>query len=543
MPKESILVVDDEEYILELCQRILAGAGYWVMTATGGTQAVELVRQQRFDVLLTDLKMPGMGGMEIYKAVQEVDPDVAGVILTGFGSMETAVEALRSGFSGFITKPITPDKLLEAVEEALETERLRRDNTRLRALIPLYELSRAFMTTTDLDTLLQEVVESSQAQTGADRCSLMLLDRESGTLSIRAAVGLPQELIATVHAPVGQGIAGWAAQTGETLLLNDREELPPQIRETMVNDAIMSALCVPLKIQNEVIGVLNLTKFTTPPFSAGDRDLVGILAGQAAIAIENARLFTEIQRAYEELKELDRLKSEFINIASHELRTPLAIISAYAELLEGEITEEGREFLQILHDSAAQLGRLTEDMVNLQHLERGELPLSPTQVALPELIHAVARRYIPLADAKDQTLEVAVPTGLARVRADPQKLELIVGNLLSNAVKFTPPGGRIHVRAEDHPEKVHIIVKDTGPGIQPEVQERIFERFYQIQESLTREHGGLGLGLSIVKGLVELHGGRVWVESELGEGSTFVVSLPRYGATAGAVSEDQTGGH
>jgi signal transduction histidine kinase len=528
MAKESLLIVDDEQSILELCERILSKAGYQVTTASSGAKAVELARQQQFDLLLTDLKMPGLGGLETFQAVREIDPDIAGIVLTGFGTMETAIEALRLGFTNFILKPFTSDQLLQAVEEALESERLRRENTRLRALIPLYELSRAFMSTMDLDRLMKQVVELSQEATGADRCSLMLLDKESGTLTIRAAVGLPEEIIAGVHLQLGEGIAGWAAQTGEILLLNDPQEVPPEIRKIMVRAEIGSALCVPLKSQNQVTGVLNLTKFAgTPPFTEVDRDLVSILAGQVAIAIENARLFTEIQRAYEELKELDRLKSEFINIASHELRTPLAIISAYAELLEGETTEQGREFLKTLRQSAAQLARLTEDMVNLQHLERGELPLRMAQVSLLEILTEVVQRYIPLAEAKQQSFEVEVPTHLPAVRADPDKLELIVGNLCSNAVKFTPPGGHIRVSAEDHGNEVRILVADTGPGIPPEARERIFDRFYQVQESLTREHGGLGLGLSIVKGLVELHGGRVWVESEEGKGSTFIVSLPK----------------
>ncbi len=543
MAKESILVVDDEQSIRELCARILTRAGYEVTTASSGAEAIERARQQQFNLLLTDLKMPGIGGMETFRALRQLEPDMAGVMLTGFGTMETAIEALRSGFTGFILKPFTADQLLRAVEEALERERLRRENTRLRALIPLYELSRVFMSTMDLDRLMDQVVRRSQEATGADRCSLMLLDKETGTLTIQAAVGLPEDIIATARQQLGHGIAGWAAQTGEILLLNDPKEVPPEVRKTMVRAEIASALCVPLKAKNEVIGVLNRTKFAgSPPFSEVDRDLVAILAGQVAIAIENARLFTEIQRAYEELKELDRLKSEFINIASHELRTPLAIISAYAELLEGETTEEGQQFLQVLRQSAAQLARLTKDMVDLQHLERGQLLIRMEQVSLPEVLSAVAQRYIPLAEAKHQDFQVEVPADLPAVRVDRDKLELIVGNLCSNAVKFTPPGGRIRLAAKDGPGEVRIVVEDNGPGIPPEAQERIFERFYQVQESLTREHGGLGLGLSIVKGLVELHGGRVWVESEVGEGSTFIVSLPKESGRPGAPPSDQRAG-
>jgi signal transduction histidine kinase len=227
------------------------------------------------------------------------------------------------------------------------------------------------------------------------------------------------------------------------------------------------------------------------------------------------------------LKELDRLKSEFINIASHELRTPLAVVRAYAELLETETDNTGREFLTILQQSVDQMGAIVNDIVNLENLERGEATLQMTWIDLAELIREVSERFAPLTHAKQQELAVNLTPNLPVIPGDWRKLDLVIANLLSNAVKFTSPQGRIEIRAWPETEQVVVAVEDTGIGIPVEAQQRVFDRFYQVQESLTRDHGGLGLGLSIVKGMVELHGGRVWLKSTPGVGSTFFISLPR----------------
>jgi signal transduction histidine kinase/CheY-like chemotaxis protein len=524
---EKVLVVDDEPDVLQLCKRILRSDGYQISRASSGQQAVDLARRERFDLLLTDMKMPGINGLNAFQTIRTFNPDLAGVVMTGYGTMQTAIEALRLGLDGFVTKPFAPEDLRSAISEALDKQRLRREHARLNALVPLYEVSRAFMTTMDLDALLQLIVNTSSQATGADRCSLMLLQPETGELVVRAAVGLPSTVITTARERIGQGIAGYVAQTHQTLLLNDPTQVPPQVREVMARGEVKSALSVPMIVRTKLIGVLNLSKLhSTPPFSEGDRDLVNILASQAAIAIDNATLFNEIQRAYRELQELDRLKSEFINIASHELRTPLAVVRAYAELTETETNDTGRDFLTILEQSVDQMEAIVNDMVNLEHLERGAATLQMTLLDLAELIRQVSQRFIPLVHAKQQHLAVNLPQSLPLIPGDWRKLDLVIANLLSNAVKFTPPEGRIEVRAWTESEHVVVAVVDTGIGIPAEVQERVFDRFYQVQASLTREHGGLGIGLSIVKGMVELHRGRVWLESTPGVGSTFYFSLP-----------------
>jgi len=252
-----------------------------------------------------------------------------------------------------------------------------------------------------------------------------------------------------------------------------------------------------------------------------------VLSGQAAIAIENARLFEEIQHAYQGLQKLDHMKSEFINIAAHELRTPLGILLGYATILQEKAEGEVQEQLEIIVRNAMRLRSLIDDMLNLSHLEMGKPQIKLERIALRHIIDESVRDLSPLAESKGQNIEIKLSEDLPPIAADRQKLGLILANLLSNAVKFTPEGGRITVEAKSNEHEIWVSVSDTGIGIPPEEQEMIFERFYQVGDSLTRKQGGIGLGLAIAKGIVELCGGRIWVESQVGRGSTFTFSILR----------------
>jgi signal transduction histidine kinase len=416
------------------------------------------------------------------------------------------------------------------VSSALEKGRAQRENIRLRALIPLYELSKAFMGVTNLQELLLKIVDVSCRETGADRASLMLFNEDTQVLTIQAAIGLPEEVISTTRIGLGEGIAGLVAERREPLVLGSSSPASSELRKLMKQDRISSAVCVPLTVRTELIGVLNLSKLggNSAPFTAGSLELASVLAGQAAIAIKNARLFEETQRAYDELKNLDELKSEFINVASHELRTPLAILLGYAHLLDEQATDTTKRYTQSIIHSALRLKNLVTDMVNLRYLEAGEMELELQPVRVAALAESVVQDLGFLADEKKQSLTLSVPQDMPAIWADEDKLHLILSNLLSNAIKFTPQEGNTEVAADLSEDELTMSVRDTGVGIDAEEFKRLFDRFYQVGSSLRREQPGLGLGLSIVKELVELHHGRVWVESQIGEGSTFYFTISRH---------------
>jgi PAS domain S-box-containing protein len=309
MPQEKILVVDSDPDVLELCLRSLSKEGYTVEGAASGRQAIEMARKEQFDLLLVDIMLDGL---EIYRAIKKFAPAMIGVVITDSQSTEAIIEALQLGFDDFVVKPLTPDWLSSTVAKALDKRRLERENVRLRTLMPLFELSKAFLTTLNLNSLLDQIVETGLQETKADRASLMLLEGQE--LVVKASVGLPSEIAAAARERVGDGIAGWVANRGEALLLADGASLNPQIREAMIRGEITSALCVPLLVKDKVVGVLNLSKLGEgPAFTQGDLEFISILGGKAAIAIENARLYEAAQR---ELTERKRVEEELTRMAT-----------------------------------------------------------------------------------------------------------------------------------------------------------------------------------------------------------------------------------
>lgn len=530
MAGEQIIIVDDDPQGLDFCSRILEDAGYQVAGVATGHEAVEIARRQRYDLALTDFANAARDGLGTIRQIKMIEPSVVGVAMTGPLGLDTALETLRSGVDDLIVKPFSPPELRRTVSSALEKGQLQRENIRLRALIPLYELSKAFMGMTQLDQLLAEIVQVSCRESDADRASLMLWDEDRQALTIQAAIGLPDDIVENTVIRLGQGISGKVAEQRRPLVLDSNVPAEDDLRKLMKLDQISSAISVPLTAQDELVGVLNLSKLrhNTSSFTAGSLELASVLAGQAAIAIKKARLFEESQRAYQELKKLDELKSDFINVASHELRTPLAILLGYAYLLEEQSTEVTHTYAQAILKSAMRLKRLITDMLNVRALEAGQMEpeLQPLQVA--DVVQAVVQELGFLAEKKGQSLTANVPSDLPALWADEGKVHLILSHLVSNAIKFTPQGGKIEIDAVDSEDQLTLSVRDTGVGIAPEEFDSLFVPFYQVGGSLRRAYPGMGLGLSIAREMVQLHHGKLWLSSELGKGSTFFFTLPRH---------------
>jgi K+-sensing histidine kinase KdpD len=524
MPEARILVADDDKAVLAMCIRSLERAGHQVTGVSSGSEALSRARTQSFDLFITDLRMPNMTGLEACRAMHALDPNMDMIIMTAFGSMESAIEALEIGVSEFVLKPFRPDELTTTVERALEKRQREQENARLRTLIPLLDLSRAFMRSVDLTHIPKRVVRIAKEETQASSASVMLLDGDE--LTIHAAEGLPAEVVAQTRQKADEGIAGYAISHREPLVLEGNLKNDERFRPREGAREIETAVSLPLIHKNEVLGVLNVSKTEEgSTFTEANVEFLSVLASQAAAAIENARMFREIQDAYQRLEELDHLKSEFISIASHELRAPLTVLLAYATLLEAQAPGSMREHLDQVVDSAMQLKTIIDDMISLQRIDTGQTQMNPTDVDVRSALDHALDDLQPLAN-KDQIIDVG-PTPQGSVRADEQMLNLILSNLLSNAIKFTPEGGSISVHAEENEQEITIVFSDTGIGIPEDELEHIFDRFYQVEDALRREHGGIGLGLAIAREMVELMDGRIWAESEVGEGSTFYLSLPR----------------
>ena len=300
-----------------------------------------------------------------------------------------------------------------------------------------------------------------------------------------------------------------------------------------VDDAIAfrtrSILGVPMhNVAQEPVGVLEaLNKVGGGDFTVQDFETLSILADIAGVAVEQARLFNELEQANTELNELDQLKTDFIAIASHELRTPLSVILGYVSFLRDESGPEMTEQFDNVLQAAVHLRTLIQDMLNLRYVDAGTAQLTRQQVDLAGMLRAMHLENDETAVAKKQTIHVTLPEPDVElpVLIDQDMMEVIIGNLLNNAVKFTPNGGEIEVNVQRKGREAWFRIKDSGIGVPEDQLERIFKRFYQVESPLRRQHEGMGLGLSIAKELVELHNGRIWAESSNQHGSEFIIAL------------------
>ncbi|MBN1993791.1 MAG: hybrid sensor histidine kinase/response regulator [Anaerolineae bacterium] len=521
MMEERILVVDDEVDVLDLCRRILETKGYQVKTAHNGYEAIGLAQQEKFDLLLTDIKMPGMTGLQIAQALKKSDPEVICVTMTGYSTMDMVLEALKLGIDEFILKPFTPDELSMAVAKTLEKEQLRKEIFRLRSLIPLFELNKTLLGTVEVDKVLNRLLAISQKETKADLAGLYIFEKDKMTSRLQ---GEGEHEDDAQKQQARDQLASLISENGQQLALS-LDNADNHCRSILERLEVHSLIATPLRSKESNRCALILAR-NEGNFAPSDSDFLTVLSGQASIALENARLFTEIQKAYKELQLLDHMKSEFINIAAHELRTPLAILIGYATVLEEETENLTHEYISIIARNAMRLRALIEDMLNLKYLESGIPSLSQDKLNLPEVITDAIQDIALLAQKKGLTVHVDVPPDLPPLIADRQKFDLIIMNLLDNALKFTPAGGQVTLKAETAAEGVKISVSDTGIGIPEDKIERVFDRFFQVQDSLTRAYEGMGLGLAIVRGMVDVCGGKIQVTSKEGEGTTFTFTLP-----------------
>jgi len=379
MPMEAtIIVVDDEAGTRATLCGILEDAGYRAIGLERGADALEMIQKSPFDAVITDIRLPDVGGMEILELAKEINPDAAVIMMTGYASMETAIDAVNQGAYAYFVKPVNPDEIKTTIANAFKQQRLLIENKRL--------------------------VESLQRS--------------------------------------------------------------------------------------------------------------------------NKLLF----EANEELKEATKAKSEFLARMSHELRTPLNVIIGFAELMldrvPGEINEEQRQCLDDILTSGQHLLGLINDVLDLSKVEAGKMELRLTNIALAEVVESLTSAMVPVLAQRKQSLNVDLEPGLPPVHADEGKLKEVFFNLVSNSAKFTPDGGELKIEAVRKGDWCQVSVSDNGIGIKKEDREQIFEPFYQVNNSVAGEGKGTGLGLALVKQIVEMHGGRIWVESEYGKGSRFIFTLP-----------------
>lgn len=525
----TILVVDDDASMCNFCSKALRHAGYHVVDTTSSIKALDYLRQQTFDLLFTDIRMPQLSGLELARQARILDPGMAVIIMTGQTTLEMLREAVQQGVTSYLSKPFEIEEMRLTVAQVLHQRATMQDKVQLEAIVHQLQLSSAFNRTLSLHELCSEIVRVTQREIGCRLGYFLLISPDETPRLLPGWANQPQLTE-----------AGWSLLQATHM----RQEI--QHSQLRLADTQYALICVPLSIAGQQVGsaLFDYTIQLTPART----DSLLLLMTHAAAALNNAQLFTRMQEANSRLKELDRLKSEFISITSHELRTPLAIVLGYAMLLHDQTDPPARDYLRRMLDNGQRINDIIDDMTHLRRLETQQTELMLEPIPLGELLRECIDDMLRVSKHKKQTIMVESKLDdLCTIVIDRVKIALAVMSLLSNAIKFTPIGGTVTVCSwcetvqtvpYEHPDFAgtlapgawsFVCIRDSGIGIPPAEQRRIFERFYQVAHSLTREQGGTGLGLALVQGLVALHGGQVWVKSQEGLGSTFTIALPQRG--------------
>jgi signal transduction histidine kinase len=386
--------------------------------------------------------------------------------------------------------------------------------------------------TFDLQTVLQTLVESAARFCAADKAAIVR--GKGGVFYTAEAFGYSQEFmdyIKSIPIRAERGSAsGRALAEGRVVHIADvKADREYTLVEAPRLGDFRTILCVPMLREGVPIGILTLTRSEVQPFTDKQLELVTTFADQASIAIENVRLFDEIQDKGRQLEEASAHKSQFLANMSHELRTPLNAILGYAELMVdgayGEPSENMLGILKRLEANGKHLLGLINDVLDLSKIEAGQLVLELSDYCVQDIAQTVRSTLEPLASDKKLAFKVEMAPELPPGHGDGRRLTQVLINLVGNAIKFTD-AGEVAIKAEANNGSFHVSVRDTGPGISAADQANLFQEFQQADNAITRKKGGTGLGLAISKRIIEMHGGRIWVESQVGQGSTFAFTLP-----------------
>lgn len=485
----TILVIDDEKGIRDGAQRILTKMDFSVKTAGRGEEGLEILENHPVSIILLDLKMPGMDGMEVLERVKQENPEILVIVITGYATIETAIEAMKRGAYDFIPKPFEPDQLRIVVNRAKEKVHLEFQARKL-------ELEKQ-RTLSDLNA------EQSRIRTIID--------------------SLPNGVLVTNT----EGVVVFTNPALKALLGLAPDSVPGETIENYIPDQSLCQLIMDISRGRH----LDFEDIPQYEFSIDNQKF--LLARSRPVIGQRNECLGAIVTIVDitAMKILDRLKSEFVAKVSHELRSPLSTIHEQLALVLNDLIDQvsptERHLLSRAKEKTKGLISLIGDLLDLSRIESGAVCQEIQPVQVEDLLEQIVDFLGDRARSKNQTLTLQRPEQkLPPIKADPLTLESIFGNLITNAINYTDEGGKITVAVDLSGLNIRVQVIDNGFGIEERYLDKIFERFYRVKNEKTRYITGTGLGLPIVKGLVDSLGGFISVKSTPGQGSTFIVLLP-----------------
>ena len=489
----SILVIDDEAVIRDGCTRILQKEGCRVTTVENGKAGIDLINTEKepFDILLLDLMMPGISGMEVLETVRTIDDTMIIIVITGYATVESAVEAMKKGAYDFIAKPFTPDQLRIVVRRGAEKRSLQRETKRLRrerekSLKDIaYEKSR-------ISTIINCMVDG-----------VLVTDRESRIV---------------LHNPAATRLLEI-----ESLPIIDRP-----ISHCIKNEDLTSAVVTALEMEES-----KYREISQEIIQVKGPGSVFLRADTAPVLDEESEVLGSVTVLHDitQERQLNQMKSDFLAMVSHELRAPLSAIhqqlSVIQEGMTGAITVKQNQMLVRAKERTKGTLELINDLLNVSKIDSGIVVQNKEPVSLEDIVEKACQIMEPEAEAKSVKLKVQIEKSLPMIHADRENMEEVCINLISNAIKYNVEGGSVTIHLLAEGEFLRIDITDTGIGIPEQDLPRIFDRFYRAKSSKTRMVIGTGLGLPIVKGIIEAHHGSIKIQSKEEKGTTFTVLLPR----------------
>ncbi|MCJ7500167.1 ATP-binding protein, partial [bacterium] len=558
-----ILIIEDDPVSRNLLKNIFRNEGYDVEEAVDGIKGLEMaLLDPPPDLVCLDIILPGLSGYEVCQSIKhdEAGATIPVLMVTSLTKKEDIVKGLKSGATDYITKPFSPVEVLARVKVNLENRFAMQE---LLGRSGRFELACDVLETTtsslDLKQVLFHLVSKTAEFLDADRCSIITVDGSWGNdeeipvgrlLASHEDPNIPELTIDLIKYP--EILKSF--RTGEVVVVKDvmSDPLMADVKQNMTNLPFRSVMALPLAFRGEILGamLLRATREETG-FSDDEIIMARIIAGASTNALRNASLYLRINKknevlekmneelsiANQELENLSQAKSDFVSMVSHELRTPLTSIIGFSELLAeahvGELTEEQEEYIRQILRKGKDLLALINDLLDTGRLESGKLALRYREVDLEDVILSVrsSTRHV---TENLPTINTHIPVDLPAFEGDTGKIAQVLTNLVTNALKFSPPGSPVDIitsmihgrRDSDRGDLIQISVKDRGIGIPENERQRIFDQFTQVQQGNSRTFQGAGLGLFICRSFVELHGGKIWVDSTVGEGSTFHFSIP-----------------
>jgi signal transduction histidine kinase len=403
-------------------------------------------------------------------------------------------------------------------------------NAYLRRLERLVEVCRNLGKSEAVEHLLQQIVNAACDLTGSMYSFLFIYEQETDLLKIAAGPLENRESLARIRVPIEKSLTGGVYSKAKPITINNAQTDPRMFHdmERVLRYTTQAICAAPVIFRGKTIGVLEtVNKRDKSPYNEDDLIILETLASQAAIATLSTSLIEETENAYTEAQELDQMKNNFIAIASHELRTPLGLVLGHATFLRELISDEQqRSQVEIIIRNATKLKTIIEELANIDGFQTGSARIRVKTVTINALVQKICDLYLEQARQQDIHIQTNLLKQELRIEGDEEKLGIAISNLIKNALIFTNPQGNVSVSLEALPEFVQITVADDGIGIPENELPKIFDRFYQVQSHLTRKHGGMGLGLSVTKAMVEMHKGKIWVDSIEGYGSKFSILLP-----------------